>query len=55
LWRTPGVLISPHVGGVTSAFLPRAVALLREQIAAYVGERPLRNVVNADEATPAQR
>jgi len=55
LWRTPGVLISPHVGGVTSAFLPRAVALLKEQIAAYVGERPLRNVVNADEATPAQR
>jgi len=55
LWRTPGVLISPHVGGVTSAFLPRAVALLREQIAAYVGERPLRNVVNADEATPGQR
>ena len=24
LWRTPGVLISPHVGGNTSAFLPRA-------------------------------
>ena len=48
LWRTPGVLISPHVGGVTTAFAPRAVALLREQIAAFVGERPLRNVVNAD-------
>jgi len=47
LWRTPGVLISPHVGGVTSAFTPRAVALLREQIAAFGGERPLRNVVNA--------
>ena len=48
LWHTPGVLISPHTGGVTSAFVPRAVALLREQIAAFVGERPLRNVVNAD-------
>jgi len=48
LWHTPGVLISPHTGGVTSAFEPRAVELLREQIAAFVGQRPLRNVVNAD-------
>ena len=48
LWQTPGILISPHTGGVTSAFEPRAVELLREQIAAFVGERPLRNIVNAD-------
>jgi phosphoglycerate dehydrogenase-like enzyme len=48
LWHTPGVLISPHTGGVTSAFQPRAVELLREQIAAFVGGRPLRNVVNPD-------
>jgi len=48
LWQTPGVLISPHVGGASSAFAPRAVAMLREQIAAHAGERPLRNVVNAD-------
>jgi len=47
LWHTPGVLISPHTGGVTTAFEPRAVGLLREQIAAFVGGRPLRNVVNA--------
>ena len=47
LWLTPGVLISPHVGGASSAFVPRAVALLREQIAAFVGERPLRNLVKA--------
>jgi phosphoglycerate dehydrogenase-like enzyme len=48
LWRLPGVLISPHVGGASSAFTPRAVSLLREQIAAFAGERPLRNVVNRD-------
>jgi len=47
LWQIPGVLISPHVGGASSAFAPRAVALLREQIAAFAGHRPLRNVVNA--------
>jgi phosphoglycerate dehydrogenase-like enzyme len=46
LWQTPGVLISPHVGGVTTAFTPRAIVLLREQISAFVGQRPLRNVVN---------
>jgi phosphoglycerate dehydrogenase-like enzyme len=46
LWHTPGVLISPHVGGASTAFLPRAVALLREQIAAFVAGRPLRNLVD---------
>ena len=46
LWQVPGVLISPHVGGVTSAFEPRAVALLREQLAAFAQERPVRNVVH---------
>jgi phosphoglycerate dehydrogenase-like enzyme len=46
LWLTPGVLITPHVGGATSAFVPRAVALLRDQLGAVVGERPLRNVVH---------
>ena len=47
LWRTPGVLISPHVGGASSAFVPRAVALLCDQIGAFVDGRPLRNVVHA--------
>jgi len=47
LWQAPGVLISPHVGGVSSAFAPRAVALLRAQIGAFAGGRPLRNVVHA--------
>jgi phosphoglycerate dehydrogenase-like enzyme len=47
LWTTPGVLISPHVGGASSAFEPRAVALVREQISALVGGRPLLHIVNA--------
>jgi phosphoglycerate dehydrogenase-like enzyme len=46
LWQAPGVLISPHVGGASSAFVPRAVALLRDQIGAFAGGRPLRNVVH---------
>ena len=45
LWRCPGVLISPHVGGNTSAFAPRARALLRDQLTRFAQGRPLRNVV----------
>jgi phosphoglycerate dehydrogenase-like enzyme len=46
LWTSPGVLISPHVGGATSAFRPRAVRLLREQLRAYAAGSPLRNLVH---------
>ncbi len=47
LWSAPGVIISPHVGGVTEAFRPRAVTMLRRQIAAMVaGEQPI-NLVHA--------
>ncbi|HEX2499036.1 MAG TPA: 2-hydroxyacid dehydrogenase [Actinomycetes bacterium] len=45
LWRAPGLLISPHVGGDTTAFLPRAVRLVRDQVGAYLAGNPLRNVV----------
>ncbi|MFE8987800.1 2-hydroxyacid dehydrogenase [Streptomyces collinus] len=45
LWRAPGVLISPHVGGPTSAFLPRAKRLLVDQLNRYVNREPLRNVI----------
>lgn len=45
LWTTPGVLITPHVGGASTAFVPRAVRLLQEQLGAYAAGRPLRNLV----------
>ncbi|MFF3918727.1 2-hydroxyacid dehydrogenase [Streptomyces sp. NPDC001852] len=45
LWQAPGVLISPHVGGPTSAFLPRAKRLLVDQLTRYVNHEPLRNVI----------
>ena len=45
LWRAPNTLISPHVGGNTTAFLPRARRLVAEQLARLAaGEEPL-NVV----------
>ncbi|MEU6304159.1 2-hydroxyacid dehydrogenase [Streptomyces chartreusis] len=51
LWRAPGLLISPHVGGPTSAFLPRAKRLLVDQLTRYVNREPLRNVILTTGAT----
>ncbi len=45
LWDAPGLLISPHVGGNTSAFLPRARRLVREQVARFANNAPLENIV----------
>jgi phosphoglycerate dehydrogenase-like enzyme len=45
LWHAPGVLITPHVGGPTSAFRPRAERLLTGQLRRFVNGEPLANVV----------
>ncbi|MDW4909355.1 2-hydroxyacid dehydrogenase [Streptomyces sp. ADMS] len=45
LWQAPGVLISPHVGGPTSAFRPRAERLLVDQLRRFMNQEPLRNVI----------
>ncbi|REK89408.1 dihydrofolate reductase [Streptomyces inhibens] len=45
LWHAPGVLITPHVGGPSSAFLPRAKRLLRDQLTLFAAGEPLRNVI----------
>ena len=46
LWRTPGVLISPHVGGRSSAMRPRVEQVVRRQIERLLaGEEPLDVVV----------
>lgn len=45
LWSAPNVLISPHVGGASSAFLPRARRLVREQLLRVERGEPVANVV----------
>jgi len=45
LWRTPGVLISPHVGGQSSAFWPRMEKMVRSQLSRFAAGEPLLNVV----------
>lgn len=48
LWSSPGVLVSPHVGGNTTAFLPRALRLVVDQVRRYAAGEPLANVIAAD-------
>ena len=44
LWRAPGVLISPHVGGASSAFAPRADRFIAAELARYAAGQPLASV-----------
>jgi phosphoglycerate dehydrogenase-like enzyme len=53
LWSAPGVLISPHVGGNSSAFLPRAARLVRAQVAKFVAGEPVDSVVAGPASTIA--
>ncbi|MFB6837261.1 2-hydroxyacid dehydrogenase [Streptomyces sp. NPDC056361] len=45
LWHAPGVLISPHVGGSTSAFMPRAKRLIAGQLRRFAAGEELVNVL----------
>lgn len=48
LWSLPGVLIAPHVGGASSAMVPRVARLVRAQIERMrAGEPPLNVVLGA--------
>ncbi len=46
LWRTPGVLISPHVGGDSTAFVPRAKRLVDSQVSRWRHGDPLAHIVH---------
>ena len=48
LWSAPNLLISPHVGGSSSAMWPRAHRLVREQLERYAAGQPLANVMAGD-------
>ncbi|MFI9000275.1 2-hydroxyacid dehydrogenase [Streptomyces sp. NPDC053541] len=45
LWHAPGVLVSPHVGGSTSAFMPRAKRLIAAQVSRFAAGEELVNTV----------
>jgi phosphoglycerate dehydrogenase-like enzyme len=46
LWTAPGVLVTPHIAGGTTAMLPRMAGLVRDQLERLRDGRPLRNVVD---------
>ena len=48
LWQAPNLLLSPHVGGHSSAMQPRSHKLVREQLQRYAAGEPLANVVTGD-------
>lgn len=48
LWGAPGLLVSPHVGGASSAMWPRAHRLVRDQLARFAAGEPLWNVMSGD-------
>lgn len=49
LWRTPGVLISPHVAGGTSVFPSRQARYVQTQIEHYLSTGELKHVVATGE------
>jgi phosphoglycerate dehydrogenase-like enzyme len=54
LFALPNVLVTPHVGGASTAMLPRMVRLLRAQIERMqAGQEPLNVVLGGSAATPA--
>jgi len=47
LWNCPNLLITPHVGGATPQFAPRALRVAADELRRYINGEPLRNVVQA--------
>jgi phosphoglycerate dehydrogenase-like enzyme len=47
LWAAPGLLLTPHVAGLSTRTIPRARAIVRAQLARYAAGETLHNVVGA--------
>jgi phosphoglycerate dehydrogenase-like enzyme len=47
LWQCPNLLITPHVGGSSPQFAPRALKIAADELRRYITGEPLRNVVQA--------
>jgi len=47
LWAAPGLLLTPHVAGLSTQTIPRARAIVRAQLARYAAGETLHNVVGA--------
>lgn len=45
LWAAPGLLITPHVGGLTDRMWPNQVRLIGDQVLRHIEHRPLVNTI----------
>jgi phosphoglycerate dehydrogenase-like enzyme len=45
LWSCPNLLITPHIGGSTPQFAPRAVKIAAAELRRYISGEPLHNAV----------
>ena len=46
LWTAPNTLITPHIGGDTGAFIPRAQQLVVSQVTKWLNDEPLANIIS---------
>jgi phosphoglycerate dehydrogenase-like enzyme len=47
LWSAPNVMITPHIGGSSPQFTPRALRIAAAELRSYINGEPLHNVVQA--------
>jgi phosphoglycerate dehydrogenase-like enzyme len=47
LWSCPNLLITPHIGGSSVQFTPRALRTVADELRRYIDGEPLQNVVQA--------
>jgi len=47
LWTCPNVMITPHIGGSSAQFTPRALRIAAAELRRYMNGEPLHNVVQA--------
>ena len=47
LWSCPNLLLTPHIGGSTPQFAPRALRVVADELRRYMKGEPLQNVVQA--------
>jgi len=46
LWDAPGLILTPHVAGLTAGWEERGIMLLRDQLARFAAGQPLLNRVD---------
>jgi len=47
LWRAPGLLLTPHVGGAVYDAIDRAYRVVGEQLARLADGQPLQNIIES--------